>query len=65
MVLPAQALSYKIGEQKILELRKFSQDKLGSKFNIPEFHNQVLKDGAMPLSVLEAKIRRWVDSQLQ
>jgi uncharacterized protein (DUF885 family) len=65
MVLPAQAISYKIGEQKILELRKLAQDKLGSKFNIQEFHSQVLKDGAMPLSVLDAKIRGWVDSQLQ
>jgi uncharacterized protein (DUF885 family) len=64
MVLPAQAISYKIGEQKILELRKLAQDKLGSKFRIQDFHDEVLKDGAMPLSILEAKIRRWIDSQL-
>jgi uncharacterized protein (DUF885 family) len=64
MVLPAQAISYKIGEQKILELRKLAQDKLGSKFNIQAFHDEVLKDGAMPLSVLDAKIRRWIDAHL-
>jgi uncharacterized protein (DUF885 family) len=60
MVLPAQALSYKIGEQKILSLRKLAQEKLGAAFDIREFHDQVLKDGAMPLSLLEEKILRWI-----
>ncbi|MBC7904990.1 MAG: DUF885 domain-containing protein [Gemmatimonadaceae bacterium] len=65
MVVPAQALSYKIGEQKILELRKLAQERLGSKFRIQDFHNQVLKDGAMPLSILDAKIRTWIDAQIK
>jgi len=64
MVIPGQALSYKAGEQEILHLRKLAQEKLGSAFDIREFHDQVLKDGAMPLSILDAKIRRWIDSKL-
>jgi uncharacterized protein (DUF885 family) len=63
MVVPGQALSYKIGEQKILALRKLAQDKLGSSFDIREFHDQILKDGAMPLTILEKKIQRWIDSK--
>jgi uncharacterized protein (DUF885 family) len=65
MVLPGQALSYKIGEQKILFLRGLAQQKLGAAFDIREFHDQVLKDGAMPLDVLDQKIRRWIDWKLQ
>lgn len=61
MVIPAQALSYKIGEQKILFLRQLARERLGSAFDIREFHDQILKDGAMPLSILDAKIRRWID----
>lgn len=61
MVIPAQALSYKIGEQKILFLRQLARERLGSVFDIREFHDQILKDGAMPLSILDAKIRRWID----
>ncbi len=61
MVLPGQALSYKVGEQKMLSLRKLAQEKLGSDFDIREFHDQVLKDGAMPLTILEKKIMRWIE----
>lgn len=60
MVTPGQALSYKIGEQKIFTLRKYAQDKLGTAFDIREFHDEILKDGSMPLSILEEKIKRWV-----
>jgi uncharacterized protein (DUF885 family) len=63
MVLPGQAISYKIGEQKILSLRALAQEKLGKDFDIREFHDQLLKDGAMPLTILEKKIRRWIDSK--
>jgi uncharacterized protein (DUF885 family) len=63
MVIPGQALSYKIGERKILFLRKLAQDKLGDAFDIREFHDQVLKDGAMPLDILDEKIRAWIDSK--
>lgn len=64
MALPGQALSYKIGQLKIIELRKRAQDKLGNKFDIKEFHNQVLLDGALPLAVLESKIDRWIATKL-
>ncbi|MEO8475381.1 MAG: DUF885 domain-containing protein [Chryseolinea sp.] len=65
MVIPAQALSYKIGERKILALRKLAQQKLGKTFDIREFHDQILKDGAMPLDILDQKIRRWIDWRMK
>lgn len=63
MGIPAQALGYKTGALKIRELRKKYEQLLGKKFNLAEFHNQVLKDGAMPLSVFEAKMDDWAKSQ--
>jgi uncharacterized protein (DUF885 family) len=63
MAYPAQALAYKIGALKIRELRTRYEKNLGSKFDLAEFHNQVLKDGAMPLSVFEAKMDRWAAKQ--
>lgn len=65
MVVPGQALSYKIGERKILFLRKLAQQKLGKAFDIRDFHDQILKDGAMPLDILDQKIRRWIDWKLK
>ncbi|MES2734140.1 MAG: DUF885 domain-containing protein [Bacteroidota bacterium] len=65
MVTPGQALSYKIGERKILFLRKLAQQKLGKAFDMREFHDQILKDGAMPLDILDQKIRDWIDSKLK
>jgi uncharacterized protein (DUF885 family) len=64
MAIPGQALAYKVGQLKIRELRSKAEAALGDKFNIRDFHTEVLKDGAMPLSMLEAKIDRWVQSQL-
>jgi uncharacterized protein (DUF885 family) len=57
---PAQALSYKIGQMKILELRERAKSLLGAKFDIREFHDAVLGDGPLPLDELEAKIDRWI-----
>lgn len=60
MAIPGQALSYKIGQFRISGLRRWAEKQLGNKFDIREFHNQVLLSGALPLSVLDAKIKRWV-----
>jgi uncharacterized protein (DUF885 family) len=60
IAIPGQALAYKIGELKILELRAKAQKALGAKFDIREFHAEVLKDGSIPLEALEAKIDRWI-----
>ncbi|XP_048747201.2 uncharacterized protein LOC125659546 [Ostrea edulis] len=57
---PGQACAYKIGELKIRELRIKAQDELGSKFDIKDFHSVVLKDGALPLNVLEKNVNRWI-----
>jgi uncharacterized protein (DUF885 family) len=57
---PAQALSYKIGALKILELRERAERALGSRFDLRDFHAQVLMTGALPLTVLERKIDDWI-----
>ena len=64
MAIPGQALAYKIGQLKIREIRNNAETRLGERFDVRDFHAEVLKDGAMPLSILEAKIDRWVDAQL-
>jgi uncharacterized protein (DUF885 family) len=60
---PGQALSYKIGELKIHELRKKYEKQLGARFKLSGFHDELLRDGAMPLNVLEAKMDRWAGMQ--
>jgi uncharacterized protein (DUF885 family) len=57
---PGQATAYKVGELKLLELRARAQTKLGSRYDIRIFHDQVLMTGSMPLAILEAKIDAWI-----
>lgn len=61
MAMPGQALSYKIGQLKIRELRAKAEAKLRDKFDIGKFHNQVLESGCLPLELLERKIDKWID----
>ncbi|MBI1307433.1 MAG: DUF885 family protein [Bacteroidetes bacterium] len=60
MAGPGQALSYKIGQLKIRELRKKAETELGDKFDIRKFHNTILETGCVPLSVLERHVNRWI-----
>ncbi|MCA3020157.1 MAG: DUF885 domain-containing protein, partial [Rhodocyclaceae bacterium] len=62
---PGQALSYKIGEIKLRELRARAEKALGPKFNIREFHDEVLAHGSVPLPVLEAAVDRWLVAKLR
>ncbi len=57
---PGQALSYKMGQMKILELRERAQRELGPKFDVRAFHDAVLEQGPLPLDVLETKINNWI-----
>jgi len=60
---PAQALSYKMGQSKILELRERARRELGAKFDVRAFHDAVLDEGPLPLDMLEAKIDEWIQLQ--
>ena len=57
---PGQALSYKIGEIKIRELRKRAEDELGPKFNIRDFHEVILEQGTVTLSILENRVNNYI-----
>lgn len=62
MANPGQALSYKIGQLKLLELRARAEKEMGNNFSIKEFHNQVLETGCVPLALLEDKINVWIST---
>jgi uncharacterized protein (DUF885 family) len=63
IVWPGQALSYKIGQLKILELRERAETELGEEFDVRAFHDEVLGAGALPLDILEARIDAWIQSR--
>ena len=63
MAWPGQALGYKIGQLKIRALRTKAQAALGPAFDVRAFHDELLGDGGLPLSILEAKMDRWIDAQ--
>jgi uncharacterized protein (DUF885 family) len=60
---PAQALSYKLGQLKIRELRERAKDQLGAKFDIRTFHDEILNGGTLPLDMLEARTDKWIAEQ--
>ena len=65
MAIPGQALSYKVGQLKILELRARAEKALGNDFDLKAFHDQILTTGSLPMAVMEAKIDLWIEKQLK
>jgi uncharacterized protein (DUF885 family) len=65
LAIPGQALAYKVGQLKISDIRSKAEKALGSKFDIRAFHDELLKDGALPLDLLEVKMDAWIVRELQ
>ena len=63
--MPGQALAYKIGQLKISAIRARAEKTLGNKFDLRAFHDEILKDGALPLDLLEAKMDSWIARKLE
>jgi uncharacterized protein (DUF885 family) len=63
IVWPGQALAYKLGELKIRELRALAQKELGEQFDVRRFHDELLGKGALPLDVLEPRMKAWIERQ--
>ena len=63
LVMPGQALAYKVGMNKILELRENAKKQLGPKFDLKAFHDVVLTGGSMPMALLERRVQQWIDKQ--
>ena len=62
IVSPGQALGYKMGQLKILELRKRAETELGSKFDIRAFHDEILNAGPLPLDLLDQRVTAWIET---
>ena len=62
IVIPGQALAYKLGQLKILELRSLAKEELGPKYDIRAFHDEILDGGALPLDVLDSRTRAWIEA---
>jgi uncharacterized protein (DUF885 family) len=62
---PGQATAYKVGQIRIRAMRERAEKALGSKFNVKDFHSQILLDGALPMDVLDAKVDRWIAATLK
>ena len=60
MVWPAQALAYKTGSLKIVELRQRAKTALGDRFSLPKFHEVLIGEGTLPLAILETRVERWI-----
>lgn len=65
LVMPGQALAYKIGQLKMLELRRKAEQALGAEFDIRAFHDELLGAGALPLEILETRMNRWLTQQME
>jgi uncharacterized protein (DUF885 family) len=63
IVVPAQALAYKLGQLEILRLRRQAQTELGSRYEVRAFHDEILNGGALPLDVLGARVAAWIAAQ--
>jgi uncharacterized protein (DUF885 family) len=61
IVMPGQATAYKVGMMKLLELRQKAMDELGDRFDIRDFHDVVLKNGAVPLDILERLVEDYIE----
>jgi len=60
---PGQATAYKIGQLAIMDIRARAESTLGDRFDLRAFHDEILRDGSLPLPVLEAKMNRWIESR--
>ncbi len=65
LIMPGQALAYKIGQLKMLEIRKNAEQALGDDFDVRAFHDELLGAGALPLEVLETRMNRWMTRQME
>jgi uncharacterized protein (DUF885 family) len=63
IAMPGQALAYKVGQLKIAAIRRKAEKSLGEKFDVRAFHDAILKEGALPLDILEARMNQWIDQQ--